>query len=449
MNVLNKVFCLIIFLSAFLFQACDQKVEAKREEKTEVPELLKRQAVIGSNQEIDYILNTYDKLKTTIEANPNDFNARLQLAELYMIEARLTGEHPYYYPAAIDMINSILEKDPQDQDIKFSALSLKASVLLSLHKFEEAKKVAEQAVAISQNNAQIYGALVDANVELGNYDEAVKMSDKMISLRPDLRSYSRISYLRELHGEVDGAIEAMKMAVSAGYPGYEETSWSRVTLGNLYENYGDLPNAEVQYRLALKEREEYPFAIAALAGLEIKKGNYAEAEKLLNHAIKLIPEVGFYEQLADIYMKTDRKEKAQETIKDVIEMMKEDEASGHVMDLEMAKVYMEYQQDLGKALKHAMKEYKARPDNIQVNEMLARIYFKKGNIQKANKHLETALRTSFKDPSAYCLAGLIAIKNGNEEKGKELIRKSFEMNPYLDGELAMEAKAYINNTKAG
>lgn len=52
-----------------------------------------------------------------------------------------------------------------------------------------------------------------------------------MSIRPDLRSYSRISYLREIYGDLDGAIEAMKLAVTAGYPGYEQTAWARLTLG--------------------------------------------------------------------------------------------------------------------------------------------------------------------------------------------------------------------------
>jgi hypothetical protein len=39
---------------------------------------------------------------------------------------------------------------------------------------------------------------VDGNVEMGNYDSAVAFADKMVALRPDLTSYSRVSYLREI-----------------------------------------------------------------------------------------------------------------------------------------------------------------------------------------------------------------------------------------------------------
>ena len=53
----------------------------------------------------------------------------------------------------------------------------------------------------------------------------------MVDIRPDIRSYSRVSYLREIYGDYPGAIEAMKMAVDAGVAGDEATEWARIQLG--------------------------------------------------------------------------------------------------------------------------------------------------------------------------------------------------------------------------
>ncbi len=141
---------------------------------------------------------------------------------------------------------------------------------------------------------------MDANVELGNYEDAVTASDKMVKTRPDLRSYSRVSYLREIYGDVPGAIKAMQMAVNAGAPGYESTAWARLTLGELYRRYGKPEEAKNQYENILVERPKYPFAIAALAELEMDNKNYAEAEKLLDEAAGIIPEVGYYMQLDEL-----------------------------------------------------------------------------------------------------------------------------------------------------
>ena len=59
---------------------------------------------------------------------------------------------------------------------------------------------------------------VDALVELGRYDEAERELQAMIDRKPNLAAYARVSYLRELRGDLEGAAEAMRFAVAAGGP---------------------------------------------------------------------------------------------------------------------------------------------------------------------------------------------------------------------------------------
>ncbi len=47
--------------------------------------------------------------------------------------------------------------------------------------------------------------LVHAQLELGRYAAAGRSLRQMIDLRPDLASYARVSYFRELHGDFPGA----------------------------------------------------------------------------------------------------------------------------------------------------------------------------------------------------------------------------------------------------
>src|SRR6185369_13741394 len=110
---------------------------------------------------------------------------------------------------------------------------------------------------INPYNSFIYGVECDALVELGKYDEAIKAGDKMVSVRPDIRSYSRISYLREIIGDYPGAIDAMKLALESGYPGLEQTEWVRTYLGRLYEITGKTQTAEAYYQQALTNRENF------------------------------------------------------------------------------------------------------------------------------------------------------------------------------------------------
>ena len=114
----------------------DTHVVKTKKSNIEIPELMAREAVLGSDKEEALYKKKYSEFSKTLNKNPKDHKAALGLAELFMSEARITGEHPYYYPAALKMIDVVLENDPKDKEILFPALSLKSSVLLSLHQFE-------------------------------------------------------------------------------------------------------------------------------------------------------------------------------------------------------------------------------------------------------------------------------------------------------------------------
>lgn len=382
-----------------IFILCCQTRKASTVQEFTVPEILIRPQVIGPQEEMGYVLDNYNRLVKKITTNPSDVESWLSLAELFMMEARISGEHGYYYPATLQIINTVLEENPDDA-LKYRALLDKASVLLSLHQFNEAKEAGEQALSLNAFSSDIYGVLVDAYVELGEYDKAVVMADKMVSIRPDLRSYSRVSYLREIHGQVEGAIEAMKMAVAAGYPGMESTEWARLTLGNLYEKYGSLDSARMQYEIALSVRPNYPFAISALANIHAAMGNLKKADSLNSYACRLIPEVGFFIKKAEWEKAKGNIKESEKLINEIITMIAEDEKAGHLMSLELSKIYLNLKEDPDQALHHAMNEYKVRPENIEVNRMLAEIYFVKKDSIKGNQYLEKALRTGSREPDA-------------------------------------------------
>lgn len=176
--------------------------------------LQQRKGPSANSPEWTSIKSTASLLLESIKRNPEDTKSSLALAALFIQEARITGNYVYYDMAAMKYINDVLQKDSAN----FNALIYKALIYLSQHHFAEGLATAQQAQRINPYNAFVYGILVDGHVEMGNYTAAVENSDKMVSIRPDLRSYSRISYLREIHGDYPGAIEAMKMAVEAGHP---------------------------------------------------------------------------------------------------------------------------------------------------------------------------------------------------------------------------------------
>ena len=396
----------LLFLTclALSFFACgptdtSSAVVAGRVDMEAVPKLLDRNPAIRNGEEWDEVQNYYGTFRKNMTDGESVNTNRLNLAQLFILEARVTGEHGHYYPAALQLTEDILA-DPEltDEDLRFRTLTTKAGIQLSQHEFAPALETAKLAIRLNPYNAQIYGVLVDAHVELGDYDQAVRMVDRMNEIRPDLRSYARTSYVREIHGRTDGAIKAMERAVEAGYPAYEETAWAQLTLGELYQRYGQLDEAERAYRRILVARPNYPFAVAALAGVAYERGNVQEAVEQYEAAIALIPEFGFYESLARLYRAEGQDEKADALVAQIWPMLEDDVASGHNMNMEYANIYLDLSPDLDKALAYAEKEYANRPDNIDVNRLLARVRVARGELDAARPHLEKAAKTGSVHP---------------------------------------------------
>jgi tetratricopeptide (TPR) repeat protein len=403
MNRITNLFTSFVFIIAFCLltsgcgmvagESTDTPSTADEKPSLEIPDLFMRKGELAKAAEWQKTIAKVAELKQRIVAKPTDVKPRLQIATIYIAEARITGEHPYYYPAIHKILDGVLYLDPQN----FEATVLKASVCLSQHKFAEAKELGEKAKKLNPNNAYVYGILVDANVELGSYKEAIAASDKMQELKPSLEAYSRASYLREIFGDFKGSIEAMKMAVEAGLPGSEPQCWSRNTLADLYYRTGQLDKAEAQHRVNLLLRPSYAFSMAGLAKIEVKRKHYDKALQLLDSATAILPEFSFHEQMADIYAAQGDKEKAMAKYQQVKKMLDQDAASGHSVSLEMAKLYTKMD-SLDQAEKYALEEYKIRPNNIDVNKELAWIYFKKNNTAKAKELIKTANSTHSKDP---------------------------------------------------
>ena len=387
-----------------------------------------------------------DGLFQKINTNPKDSKSALQLASIYIQEARITGDHVYYDKAAMQLVNQVLATDSAN----FEALCFKSMLYLSEHHFADGLKYAQIAQVANPYNSFVYGLLTDANVELGNYTAAVEMTDKMVSIRPDLRSYSRVSYLREIHGDYPGAIEAMKMAVSAGYPGTEETEWARVQLGHLYENTGDLKNAEMQYQIALSERTDYAYAYAGMGRIAKTNKQYTDAIKYYTKADSLVEDYSFKDELVDLYAWNGDKDKSKTTASAVLDKLNADASGGakddnigHYADRELAYVYIKTG-DYDKAVEHAIMEYNRRPNNIDVNEAVAWAYYKKGDVKNALSYINTALLTNSQNPTLMGRAALIYQKAGDNAKAQELMGKAMTNKAYIAPDLASDLSKNIS-----
>lgn len=408
---------------------------------TKVYTLLERKGLLAKTDEWLTTKKNVTLLQNKIEANPADIKSKIALANNFILESRATGNYAYYDIAAMKLANDVLEIDSNN----FEALTLKSLIYLSQHHFADGLATAEKARNLAPRNAFVHGMLVDGNVEMGNYDSAVLCAQQMIDIRPDLRSYARASYLREIYGDYPGAIDAMKLAIEAGAPGDEATEWSRVQLGHLYENTGDLKSAEMHYQIALNDRPGYMYAYAGMARLAMASKEYDKAIGYYKQAASDAVEGAFREELATVYFLSGQKEKANELTGLLIDDLSKNaqaantnESIGHYADKELAYAYLSIN-NYDKALEHALLEYNRRPKNIEVNETVAWVNYKKGDIAKASIFIAEALKTNSKNPTLLCRAGLIYLKAGDKEKAKQLLKDGTKNNPNINYQLKAEA----------
>ena len=409
------------------------------------PEFIERQGSLAAGKEWLNTKAAIEGLLAKLRANPGDQKSRLLLAQAYMQEGRITGNHPYYDGAAMELLDQVLKTEPEN----FEALCCKSSLCLTQHHFAQGLGLAEQAVKLNPSSGFVYGLLTDANVEMGHYDEAVKMADKMNALRPDLPAYARVSYLREIYGDMPGAIQAMDMAVKAGYIGLEQTEWTRVALAHLYEVQGDTTKARGYYQMALYARPGYAYALAGLGRMAAARNDYPRAIKLYQEARITVKDYAFADELTDLYRLNGEPKEAEKMADESIDMLanaaKEadsNEQMGHYADRELAYAYLKTN-ELDKALEHAKIEYARRPDNIDVNETMAWVLYKRGQYAEAQKYMQVARRTGSKNPVLLCRAGLILTKLGKNAEGQILIENSLKTAPYLNSEVEAEGKKLL------
>ena len=409
--------------------------------------LLKRDAAFSDTAEWNFMKERVDNYMTTLSLNQSDLKALTGIAGVYVQEGRITGNYGYYDKAALHYINKALKVDSN----YFDALTISSLLWLNQHHFQQGLDVAKKLVRINPYNAFVYGLLTDGNVEMGYYDSALTSAQKMMDIRPDIRSYSRVSYLRELYGDIDGAIESMQMAIESGVPGDENTSWCRVQLGNLLSYVGDTAAANIQYNNALYQRPGYAFAEAGLAKIFYMQDNWKSAEIHYKKALTVLSDNAFKEALADVYRQIGKQQEADALMKEVIQNLSstnigddvQTSGHGHYADKELAYAYL-LMNEKSKAKEHAIKEYNRRPLNGDVCEMMAWISFKNNDIKTALKNLPIALKTGSKNPVLMAHAGIIYANAKEDVKAKEYLSIAMKHIQLLPYDLQVELKKLVS-----
>src|SRR5436190_22829606 len=210
--------------------------------------------------------------QAAVRATPGNAALRAALAGSYLQKVRETGD-PGFYARADAVLRRARALAPSD----YRVLAASGTLALARHDFSGGLAYGLAARRANPASDAPYPVIVDGLVELGRYDQAGRELQRFVDAKPTLASYSRVSYFRELHGDLAGAAEAMALAVSAGGDTAENAAYVQTLLGTLEFDRGRLEPARQAFRLGLARFPGYVPAAAGLARVDAAEGRTAAA----------------------------------------------------------------------------------------------------------------------------------------------------------------------------
>jgi tetratricopeptide (TPR) repeat protein len=363
------------------------------------------------------------ELEARTQRDPADAAAWQQLAVAYVRRAATVGD-PSYYGLSAQALARAEDLAPDDA----ATAVARGTLELSRHEFADALESGQRALAQRPDDRDALAVVVDAQVELGRYDEAAATLQRLVDVRPTLSALARVSYLRELMGDVPGAVTAMQQAVAAG-GGPAETATVVTFLGDLYWNSGRVEAAADEYARALRLAPGLVAAELGTARVEIARGERDAAVARLAALVERSPTPAAATLLGDL---TGDDALARTTYA-------LQEAAGGVVDLEAALFEADHG-DPATALRRAEAAYGARR-TIFTADALAWALHSAGRDADAVPYAEEALRLGTADALLHYHAAEIAAAVGDTTRARTEVAAALATNPHFDVVHAPAARA--------
>jgi tetratricopeptide (TPR) repeat protein len=382
------------------------------------------------------------QLEAAVATDPRDVASLQALSSAYVTRASETGD-PADYARAQDAVDRAAALAPDDA----GTLLAQGVLALALHDFDDALRLGERALSQRRDSAAVLGVVVDAQVELGRYEQAQRTLQRMLDRDPGLPALARASYLRELAGDLDGAVVAMRSAL-AGAASPSEAAAVGVLMGGLLLQSGDVDGAQRAYDEALRVRPGLPAARTGAARVQAVRGDLSGARAALEELVAAQPFVEALLLLRQLQVAQGDDEAAGATAGTVRAVAALQEDTGQVVDLEMA-LFEAQAGDTARAVELATAANAARPGNVFVDDALAAARLAAGDVAGAAVPGGEALRLGTVAPQVRATAAALAAASGDPQAARDHLAVVLRQAPWapladtaavvrLAGELGVE-----------
>ncbi len=362
------------------------------------------------------------ELEQAAAAEPNDPEILAGLGNVLYQRARETGDGAYNDEAE-RAFKAALALDPRS----VPALTGRATVALSDHRFNDGLVLAREAHRIAPALVAPYPALVDGLIETGRYGAAAQALGRFARVKPGLVAYSRVSYFRELNGDLDGAAQALRLAIAAGSGTAEGSAYVRVLLANLNAQSGRYGAAARGYREALAIDPGLGAAEAGLALLSAGRGRLDQAITQLRANLgdpaspDALAELGEIEQAAGRLGAARRHYAASDRIeRGLIEQGSGVDAAVTVFEANHGKPAF--------AVELGRRAWREAP-SVSSADAYSWALFRAGRTEAAARLSTEAMRLGSRDPEFLYHAGMIARANGDRAEARRLLTRLLQQSP--------------------
>lgn len=361
-------------------------------------------------------------LQALVKADPKDPRGYASLAQAYLQKVRETGDASFY-TRADGVLTTALRLDPRSPE----ATVVAGTLALARHDFAGALELGRRARTLAPELASPYAVVVDALIELGRYDQAGSALQHWVDLKPTLASYARVSYWRELHGDLAGAAAALRAAISAGGDVAENGAYVQTLLGNLELQRGRVQSAELAYRAALARFAAYVPAQAGLARIAADRGDLADATRRWRAVVARLPLPEYVVGLGETELAARRNGAARRDLALVGAEEKLLRAAGVDTDVDLA-VFEASHGSTVRAVELAERAWTSAP-SVRSADALGWALTRAGHPARGLRHARDALRLGSRDPMFLYHAAVAAHGAGHDGLARTWLQRALAGNP--------------------
>jgi tetratricopeptide (TPR) repeat protein len=406
-----------VLLAALWLAACDGGAEREAA-------YLKRGKTLF--EESNYIKARLE-FKNALQINPKGIDGKYYLAlideaegnlqEAFIGMTRLVEQHPEHVPVQVKLgqyflLSNELEKAREKADVILSleprnpdGHALRGAVLLRRGALQEARSEIDTARQTEPGNVGAISVLAGIYQKQGNIEQALEILSEGVKLNPKNKALRLLSIQLHLEANDFSEVEATYRELFALDPGSHRY---RTALAKLYVRRGQLDAAEKLLRQSITVAPDDSKRKLLLIDFLANQRGRADAEEQLRGFIEETPEdYQLQFGLGELYIKHKAQEKAEALYRDII-----------ARD--------------GKG-----------PHGLRARGEAARIYFRRGETEEAERHLQEILDEDPANRIALLLRGRLALKQGDYQAAIADLRTLLRDDPTSKDGLASLAEAHL------